>query len=78
MEKKDGMFEAVLCEPIQVTLSECGGDEVKMIKKFMKKVRKLELLKPYYDRLMFHETKSQKRRRKQRIAKFNALNKKDE
>lgn len=52
---------------IEVTEAECHGDVGKMIKRFSKKTRKEEVLKPFYDKLLYWETKSQKaRRRKQK------------
>lgn len=62
--------EAVQLKPLEVTLKECNGDNNKMIKKFLKKVRKYEILKPYYDRIMFHQTKNQVKRKKQRKSKY--------
>jgi ribosomal protein S21 len=35
-----------------------------MIKRFTKKTRKEEVLKPYYERILYWETKSQKERKK--------------
>lgn len=55
--------DSVVCRPIEVTIQECNGDVTRMIKRFTKKIRKEEILKPYYGRIMFFETKSQKRRR---------------
>ena len=56
--------EAVICKPFQVTLEEVKGDKSRLIKKFIKKVRKAEILKPYYDRLMYFTPKPQRRRQK--------------
>lgn len=49
---------------VEVTEAECGGDINKMIKKFGRKTRKEQILKPFYERLLYWETKSQKERRK--------------
>lgn len=49
---------------VEVTEAECNGDVGKMIKRFSKKTRKEEVLKPFYDKLLYWETKSQKARRK--------------
>jgi hypothetical protein len=54
--------EPVICKVVEVTAQECNGDVSRMIKRFTKKVRKEEVLKPFYGKLMFFETKSQKRR----------------
>lgn len=62
--------EGLILKPLQVTLEECHNDFDKMVKKFIKKVRKEEVLKPYYKRLMYHQTKSQKRREKKLSAIF--------
>lgn len=67
--KKTVIPEIIILQPLQVKAEEVGGDFNKMIKRFSKKVRKYETLKPYYDRLMFHQTKSQKRR----AAKFKSI-----
>lgn len=56
--------EAVCYQPLEVTAKECGFDTSKMIKRFMKKTRKEEVLKPFHTRLLYWETKSQKARRK--------------
>ncbi len=61
--------EPIILEPIQVKAEEVGGDLGRMIKKFSKKIRKYEVLKPYYSRLMYFETKSQRRR----AAKFKSI-----
>lgn len=50
--------------PLEVTAKECGGDTMKMIKRFMKKTRKEQVLKPFYEKLLYWETKSQKDRKK--------------
>lgn len=64
--------DAVEAKPLQVTIEQAKGDTTRLIKKFMKKVRKEEVLKPFYGRLMYHETKSQKRRKKNAKAAFFA------
>lgn len=56
--------DAVICHPLEVTLKECNGDTTKMIRRFIKKTRKEEVLKPFYSRLLYWETKGQKTRRK--------------
>jgi truncated hemoglobin YjbI len=45
-------------------LKECDDDFNKMLKKFTKKVRKEEVLKPFYGKLMFYTTKGQKKRKR--------------
>ncbi len=62
--KKMKIPEAVICEPFQVSIEEVKGDKSKLIKKFIKKVRKAEILKPYYDKLMYFTPKPQRRRQK--------------
>jgi ribosomal protein S21 len=47
---------------VKVTLRECGGDINKLIKRFMKKVKKEKVLEHYLDK-RFYEKPSQKRRR---------------
>jgi hypothetical protein len=56
--------EAVECRPLEVTLKECNFDTTKMIRRFIKKTRKEEVLKPFYSKLLYWETKGQKTRRK--------------
>jgi hypothetical protein len=46
----------------EVTEKECNGDSSKLIKKFVRRTRKEEVLKPFYRKLLYWETKSQKRR----------------
>lgn len=65
-EIKEKVFEA---KHVEVSLQECGGDFNKMLKKFTRKVRKEEVLSPFYDRLAFHTTKSQRRR----LEKFKGI-----
>jgi truncated hemoglobin YjbI len=67
---QDLKHEPVQAKNLEVNLDEVGGDTTKLIKKFGKKVRKEEVLLPYYDRLMFYSTKSQKRRKKRLKAIF--------
>jgi truncated hemoglobin YjbI len=61
---KRDLHEPVQLKPLEVKLDEANGNTTKLIKKFMKKVRKQEVLKPFYERLMYHVTKGQKRRQK--------------
>lgn len=56
--------ETIVCRPLEVTAQECNGDLTKMIKRFVKKTRKEEILKPFYRKLLYWETKSQKQRTK--------------
>lgn len=63
-KNKDRNIDVVCYQPLEVTAKECGYDVSKMIKKFMRKTRKEEVLKPFYLRLLYWETKSQKARRK--------------
>lgn len=60
----DKLGPVITYKPLEVSEKECRGDVNKMIKRFCKKTRKEEVLKPYFGRLMYWETKSQKRRRK--------------
>ena len=60
----------VILKPFEVTIEQAGGSVSRLIKKFNKKVRKAEILKPYYGRLMYHIPKSQKRREKLRKTKY--------
>lgn len=55
---------------IEVTADQCRGDFKKMLKRFSKKVRKEELLKPFYERLAFHQTKGQLKRKQRNKGKF--------
>jgi hypothetical protein len=68
--EKTNNFEPVILSPLQVRAEEVGGDTSKLIKKFIKKVRKEEVLKPFYDKLMYYSTKSQKRRAKKLKSEF--------
>ena len=56
--------EAVTIGPLEVKLEECDGDSTKMIKKFTKKVRKEEILRPLFGKFMYFSTKSQLKRHK--------------
>jgi hypothetical protein len=56
--------DPVILEPFEITLAECDGDFFRMLKKFTKKVRKHEVLKPYYNKLSYFTSKSQLRRQK--------------
>lgn len=55
---------------VSVSLDEVGNDQERLIKKFLKKVKKSEILREYLDKTSFHLTKSQKRREKIRKNKF--------
>lgn len=63
-EPKYNLGPTVEAKVLEVSIKEVNGDTTKLIKKFCKKVRKEEILKPFYRRLMYFETKSQKRRQK--------------
>lgn len=54
--------------PVEVKLSQCGGNFEKMVKKFSKKVKKYGIMEELRER-SFHRTKSQK----DRIAKMKAV-----
>lgn len=54
--------------PVEVKLSQCGGNFEKMVKKFSKKVKKYEIMEELRER-SYHKTKSQKAR----IAKQKAI-----
>lgn len=56
-------LEPVIAEPLQVSLSEVNGDFKKLLKKFLKKCRKEEVLKPYFEK-MYYKSKGQKKREK--------------
>ena len=60
--------EPVILSPLQVTLEEAKGDTTKLIKKFSKKVRRAEVLKPYFNKLMYFTPKSDLKRQKRRKA----------
>lgn len=59
----------VVLEPYQVTSIECGGDFKKMFKKFSKKCRNDEILRPVFDKLSY-KSPSQARREKHKRAIF--------
>ncbi len=61
--REDNSSKTFEAKHIEVSLQECGGDFNKMLKKFSRKVRKEEVLAPFWDRLSFHTTKSQRRRK---------------
>lgn len=69
-EKSSFKSEAVILEPLQVTIESTRGDYTRLVKKFIKKVRNEETLKPYYDKMAYFISKSEKKRQKLRIAKF--------
>lgn len=67
---KNKEFEPVLLEPLQVTIGQTNGDYNKLVKRFIKKVRNEEVLKPYYNKIAYFISKSEKKREKLRKAKF--------
>lgn len=69
---KDDNSEVFQAKKIEITLSECGGDFGKMLKKFSRKVRKEEVLKPFFGKLMYFTSKGQKRRAKKLAGVYNA------
>ena len=48
---------------LEVTLQQCKGDQIRLIKRFMKKFKKSGIMDELRDR-RFHQKKSDKRRRK--------------
>lgn len=68
--KKENNVEPVILSPLEVRAEQVGGDTSKLIKKFLKKVRNEEILKPFFGKLMYHSTKSQKRRAKKLESEF--------
>ena len=68
---KDNNEDVFQGKKIEVTLAECGGDFNKMLKKFSRKVRKEEVLKPFFGKLMYFTTKGQKRRAKKLAGIYN-------
>jgi ribosomal protein S21 len=56
---------------VVVTLREAKGDGIRLIKKFMKKVKKERIIEAYREK-MFFEKPSSKRRRLKKIKKENA------
>jgi len=53
---------------VEVTLDEVRGDQVRLIKRFVKKVKKSGIIDEYKERMYF-EKKSDKRRRKKKLSK---------
>ena len=68
--RKRSREDVVLAYPLEVTLDECNGNTAKMIKRFTKKVRKEEVLRPFYERLAYPTTKGQKARKKRESKKW--------
>ena len=56
----------IVLPPLEVTLDECGGDFNKMLRKFIRKVKKEEVLKEYLIKTSYFESKSRKKRNKMR------------
>ena len=56
---------------VEVSLREVGGDVNKLIRKFVKKVKKERILENYLDR-MYYEKPSSKRRREKLKKRRNA------
>ena len=65
---------------VEVSIHECRGDTNKLIRKFIKKVKKLKILEEYRER-MFYEKPSQKRRKekakRRRVAQKAELEKRE-
>lgn len=61
-KKKDN--DTIQAKFVEVTAEQCGGNTTKMIKRFMKKIRKEEILKPFYTKLAYHQTKGELERQK--------------
>lgn len=74
--KKSDNIEAVQASFVEVELSEVNGDTKALIKRFSKKCRKEDVLRPYLDR-RYHKTKSQKRREKHQKAVYEQKKQKD-
>lgn len=55
---------------IRVTIEEVGNDSEKLIKKFLKKTKKSEIIREHLEKTSFYLTKSQKRREKIRKNRF--------
>ena len=53
---------------VEVRLEEVRGDQVRLIKRFVKKTKKSGILDEYKER-MFFEKKSDKKRRKKKLSK---------
>lgn len=66
--KKNSGPTPVILKPLEVDIKSVKGDTAKLIKKFNKKVRREEVLKNYFERLMYYKPKSQKKREKRRRA----------
>ena len=64
MTPKTKNVECVNAKFLEVKIEETSGDATKLIKKFSRKVKKEEILKPCYERMKFFLTKSQRRRKK--------------
>ena len=60
---------------VEVTLKEARGDINKLIRRFMKKVKKERIIEDYLERTSFYEKPSKRRRkeklRRRRLAKRN-------
>lgn len=70
--------DPIQARPLEVSIEQARGDSTRLIKRFMKKVRKEEVLKPFYGKLRYHQTKSQKRRQKRLRGKFLARKMKEQ
>lgn len=75
MRIKNDNSEVFTGKQLEVTISECNGDFNKMIKKFTRKVRKEEVLKPCYDRMMFFTSRGQKKRAQKQKGIYNTRKK---
>ena len=49
---------------VEVSLREVGGDVNRLIRKFMKKVKKERILEDYLDRMFYEKPSSRKRKEK--------------
>ncbi len=56
---------------VEVKLNEVKGDQSRLIRKFIKKVKKERIVEEYRER-MYYEKPSKKRRRKKMLQKQNA------
>lgn len=70
MTKQKTMPPAVEAKPFEVTAEECNGDISKMIRKFIKKAKKQQILQPLYAK-SFYLTRTQKKRKKHSKAVFD-------
>lgn len=63
LSKADDSADRLLStfSPVEVKLSQCGGNFEKMVKKFSKKVKKYGIMEELREK-SFHKTKSQKDR----------------